>query len=114
MPLGRGAVHISRPAAGASSTASPVPGVPPSTADVTVLDVVLVDGGRYRSLLCHEVGCCPAEGEEIGDLRTTESAAGMVLRGRGLVEDESALVADVTHDPWPADVPLVAERADGS
>jgi hypothetical protein len=80
-----------------------------SRADVSVLDVVLVDGGRYRSLLCHDVTCCPEQGVEIGDLRTTRTAAGMVLLGRSLVEDESALVADVTPDPWPADVPLQAE-----
>ena len=80
-----------------------------SRADVSVLDVVLVDGGRYRSLLCHDVTCCPERGRDIGDLRTTRTAAGMVLLGRSLMEDESALVGDVTPDPWPADVPVPAE-----
>jgi hypothetical protein len=70
-------------------------------ARVSVLDVVLVDAGRSRSLLCDDRTCCPVEGEELGDVAATRTAAAMVLRGRALVEDESALVADVTPDPWP-------------
>jgi hypothetical protein len=73
-------------------------------ADVSLLDVVLVDAGRSRSLLCDDVACCPWEGEELGNLAGTRTAAAMVLRGRALVEDESALVADVTPDPWPPEV----------
>jgi len=78
-------------------------------ARVSVLDVVLVDAGRSRSLLCDDVACCPVEGEELGDVAATRTAAAMVLRGRALVEDESALIADVTPDPWPADVLLADE-----
>jgi hypothetical protein len=73
-------------------------------AGVSVLDVVLVDAGRHRSLLCDDTACCPVEGEELGDVAATRTAAAMVLRGRALVEDESALVADVTPDPWPPEV----------
>ena len=36
----------------------------------------------------------------------------MVLSGRALVEDESALVADVKPDPWPPDV-LAADEPGG-
>jgi hypothetical protein len=78
-------------------------------ARVSVLDVVLVDAGRHRSLLCDDPACCPPEGEELGDLGATRTAAAMVLRGRALVEDESALVADVSPDPWSADVRDVQE-----
>jgi Domain of unknown function (DUF4192) len=73
-------------------------------AQVSVLDVVLVDAGRHRSLLCDDATCCPMEGEELGDVGATRTAASMVLRGRALVEDEAALVADVTPDPWPPGV----------
>ena len=73
-------------------------------AGVSVLDVVLVDAGRHRSLLCEDAACCPPEGQELGDVSATRTAAAMVLRGRALVEDESALVADVAPDPWPAEL----------
>lgn len=73
-------------------------------AEVDLLDVVLVDGGRYRSLLCDDDRCCPPGGDELGDLRETRSAAAMVLQGRGMVDDEAALVADVAPAPWPPDV----------
>jgi hypothetical protein len=81
-------------------------------ARVSVLDVVLVDAGRSRSLLCDDETCCPVEGEELGDLAATRTAAAMVLSGRALVEDESALVADVTPDPWPPEV-LAADEPGG-
>jgi hypothetical protein len=81
-------------------------------ARVSVLDVVLVDAGRSRSLLCDDETCCPVEGEELGDVAATRTAAAMVLSGRALVEDESALVADVTPDPWPPEV-LAADEPGG-
>jgi hypothetical protein len=79
-------------------------------AQVSVLDVVLVDAGRTRSLLCDDASCCPMEGEELGDVTATRTAAAMVLSGRVLAEDESALVADVTPDPWPPEVLPADER----
>jgi hypothetical protein len=78
-------------------------------ARVSVLDVVLVDAGRYRSLLCDDATCCPSEGQELGDVAATRTAAAMVLSGRVLVEDESALVADVVPDPWPPEALPVDE-----
>jgi hypothetical protein len=75
-------------------------------AGVSVLDVVLLDAGRYRSLLCEDPGCCPPGGRALGDLATTRTAASMVLRGRTLVADEAELLADVAPDPWPAQVDI--------
>lgn len=73
-------------------------------ATIDVLDVVLVDGGRFRSLLCSDPSCCPPEGTELGDVMATRTAAEMVLLGRRVLDDEAQLVADVTPDPWAPDV----------
>jgi Domain of unknown function (DUF4192) len=77
-------------------------------AGVAVLDVAVVSGGRYRSLDCADPGCCPPLGRSLGDLRTTTTAASMVVRGRTLVDDETALVEDVAPRAWPENVELPA------
>jgi Domain of unknown function (DUF4192) len=77
-------------------------------AGVEVLDVAVVSGGRYRSVDCSDPRCCPPLGRSLGDLRTTRTAASMVLRGRTLVDDESGLVEDVAPQAWHADVQLPA------
>ncbi|HVN12834.1 MAG TPA: DUF4192 domain-containing protein [Kineosporiaceae bacterium] len=78
-------------------------------ARVAVLDAVVVAGGRYRSLMCVDPACCPPQGHPLGDLRTTAAAAGMIMRGRSLAEDEAGLVADVAPAPWPASVVIPAQ-----
>jgi hypothetical protein len=77
-------------------------------AGVAVLDVAVVSGRRYRSLECTDPSCCPPLGRSLGDLRTTRTAASMVVRGRTLVDDETALVEDVAPRAWPDDVELPA------
>jgi Domain of unknown function (DUF4192) len=77
-------------------------------AGVAVLDVAVVSAGRYRSVDCRDERCCPPPGRSLGDLRTTRTAAAMILRGRTLADDEDALVADVAPRPWPDDVTLPA------
>jgi Domain of unknown function (DUF4192) len=78
-------------------------------AGIRVLDVAVVGGGRYRSVDCRDRRCCPPGGRSLGDLRTTRTAAAMVLRGRTLVDDESALVEDVEPHVWAESVQLPSD-----
>lgn len=59
-----------------------------------VLDAVHVGGGRYRSLVCPEPDCCPAEGTAF-DPTTTLLRAEATLAGIGVAPDRTALAARV-------------------
>ncbi|MDG4822113.1 DUF4192 domain-containing protein [Asanoa sp. WMMD1127] len=64
------------------------------SADITVLDVLRVDGGRYWSYICADHGCCPPEGKPF-DLTTTCVGAAAVYAGRVALPDRTAVAAVV-------------------
>src|SRR4051794_19356466 len=72
---------------------------------ISLADVLVVSGERFRSILCVDPGCCPSQGMPLGDLRTTATGAALVLQGRTLVPSEAELVADGRPQPWPPGTP---------
>lgn len=73
-----------------------------SRGGVRLSDALAVCGGRWRSLLCPDEGCCPPVGRA---LRSSEdpSAAGVALaaEGAGVLPDREALVASVAAPVGP-------------
>ena len=70
-----------------------------------VVDALLVGPDAYRSYLCRDVACCPPAGLPLSAVMDSRVAATMVLDGRCVADDESALVADVA--PVEGAAPLV-------
>jgi Domain of unknown function (DUF4192) len=71
-------------------------------------DAVLVHDGRWRSLLCKDRSCCPAEGQPMRDQsRPSAFAAELVARGATALPSRAALVASVAG-PSGVDAAAVA------
>lgn len=60
-----------------------------------VVDALLVGPQSFRSYLCRDEACCPPDGVPLSAVMDSRVAAAMVLGGRCVADDESALVADV-------------------
>ncbi|CAN5317203.1 DUF4192 domain-containing protein [soil metagenome] len=76
-------------------------------AGIEVSDVVLVRGGRWRSYLCSDRGCCPAEGTSVppasGELAAYAAYSGAVMR-----DSRTDLITMIAADP---DTVAATERA---
>jgi Domain of unknown function (DUF4192) len=59
-------------------------------AGVELREMLRVEDGRYWSYLCHDPGCCPAEGVPF-DVSVTTVAAQMTLAGNATLPDRAAL-----------------------
>jgi hypothetical protein len=66
-----------------------------------VIDVVLVNCGRWWSFCCEQASCCPPEGREVPQ-ETSAFAAAAIYAGMVALPDRTALAAVV--EPQPADV----------
>ncbi len=62
--------------------------------DITTLDVLRVDDGRYWSYVCSDATCCPPEGKPF-DLTTTCVGAAAVYAGRVALPDREAVAASI-------------------
>ena len=61
-------------------------------ADVALRDALLVAGGRWRSLVCTDPLCCPAEGTPVDDGRESPLAPEVVVRGGTILPDRESAV----------------------
>lgn len=79
-----------------------------------ILDVLLVNSGRWRSMCCDDDACCPPEGRPI-DEQTSEFAAAATFAGVVPHADRDALSA-ILEPAAPASratlAPLIAAAAD--
>jgi hypothetical protein len=64
-------------------------------AGLSLLDVLGVDATAYRSYLCDDPACCPAEGRPLSEVTDSRASAELVLAGSTVGDDESCLVTDV-------------------
>ncbi len=64
-------------------------------AGVTVREMLRVEDGRYWSYMCHDPGCCPADGVPF-DVSASSVAAQMTLAGNVTLPDRAALERSVT------------------
>ncbi|GAA1850425.1 DUF4192 domain-containing protein [Asanoa iriomotensis] len=62
--------------------------------DVTVVDVLRVDEGRYWSYVCANPSCCPPEGK-LFDLTTTCVGAAAVYAGRVALPDRESVATSI-------------------
>lgn len=81
-----------------------------SAAGLTLCDVVAVGPTAFRSYLCTDTGCCPAEGTPLSEIDSSEVAAAMVVAGATVADDEDQLIADV--EPVSPDGSEAAEGAE--
>lgn len=72
---------------------------------ISVRDVLVVRDGRWRSLLCTDEQCCPAEGRPVPEGDRDEVAAEFAMLGRAPVASRAELVRGFAPDP--ADPALV-------
>jgi len=52
-----------------------------SATGIFVRESLLVEGGRWRSAICDDISCCPAEGNPIPEISSSKIAAEQVLLG---------------------------------
>lgn len=55
-----------------------------SKEEIPVRELMLVSKNRWRSMLCHDASCCPAEGNPIEDFQNSRIAAEQVANGKVL------------------------------
>jgi hypothetical protein len=63
-----------------------------------LLDVLSVGPHRYRSALCSDFRCCPANGRPVSEVQHSTVATMHVAAGDALAESEAALLADVVPE----------------
>ena len=76
-----------------------------SEAEIPIRELILVKNGKFRSLLCDDLTCCPPDGSPIPEFGSSRIAAEQVSQGRvlpfndvaGLAESISAL--PISRDP---------------
>ena len=66
--------------------------------EIPIRELMLVRNGRWRSLLCTDEKCCPAEGNEIQDFQNSRIAAEQVANGKVLPYSDSE---GLTHSIAP-------------
>jgi len=55
-----------------------------SDLEIPIRELMLVRDGRWRSMLCDDLSCCPPEGNEITDFRNSRITAEQVANGKVL------------------------------
>jgi Domain of unknown function (DUF4192) len=69
---------------------------------LVLTDAVVVNAGRWRSLLCRDTGCCPPEGQPVRDeSRPSAAAAALVADGAVALPSREALAASVSGPSGP-------------
>ena len=82
-----------------------------SDLEIPIRELMLVRDGRWRSMLCDDLSCCPPEGNEITDFRNSRITAEQVANGKVLPFSNSEGLAhsiaegELAKDPkWSAKV----------
>ncbi|HEY6797794.1 MAG TPA: DUF4192 domain-containing protein [Kineosporiaceae bacterium] len=87
-------------------------------AGVRVWDVLAVGPSTYRSYLCPEPNCCPAEGRPLAEATGGALAAWMISHGRSVAPDEASVLEfvepTVSPDPRQAGPTLLSGSAEES
>ena len=66
-------------------------------ANIQLREALLVQGGRWRSTLCHDIECCPPLGRELPEISASRIAAEQVRAGRPMPYlDSKALVDSIS------------------
>lgn len=79
-----------------------------------VVDLLAVGPQRFRSLLCRDATCCPAQGTPVSRAESHPVAAGFVLAGRSPAADRAALVPEGAVSDSDRRTALLAARAAGT
>lgn len=69
------------------------------TRGIYVFDQLVCGGGRWRSVLCSDIECCPAEGTAIDQARGDRIAAEFIFDGVCVQTDQEALTASLAPLP---------------
>lgn len=67
---------------------------------VDIQESIVVQSGRYRSIICRDESCCPPGGKEMPEINASEIAAEHVIAGIPMpFENISQLIATLAPDP---------------
>jgi hypothetical protein len=82
---------------------------------VEIQESIVVQSGRYRSIICRDVSCCPPIGKSMPDIDSSEIAAEHVIAGIPMpYENISQLIETISADPssltlaWASEVSAFA------
>jgi hypothetical protein len=82
---------------------------------VEIQESIVVQSGRYRSIICRDVSCCPPIGKSMPDIDASEIAAEHVIAGIPMpYENISQLIETISADPssltlaWASEVSAFA------
>jgi len=89
---------------------------------VDIQESIVVQSGRYRSIICRDLTCCPSAGKVMPEIEKSEIAAEHVVAGIPMPYDDiSQLIETLSADPlaltlsWASDVSTYAfEESDPS
>jgi hypothetical protein len=89
---------------------------------VDIQESIVVQSGRYRSIICRDLTCCPSAGKVMPEIEKSEIAAEHVVAGIPMPYDDiSQLIETLSADPlaltlsWASDVSTFAfEESDPS
>lgn len=74
--------------------------------EIQVREALLVCGGRWRSLLCGDIDCCPPQGRALADIETSRVAVEQVAHGHPMPFSNRNDLADSI-----AALPLASEKS---
>ena len=82
---------------------------------VEIQESIVVQSGRYRSIICRDLTCCPSTGKVMPEIEKSEIAAEHVVAGIPMPYDDiSQLIETLSADPlaltlsWASDVSTYA------
>jgi hypothetical protein len=82
---------------------------------VEIQESIVVQSGRYRSIICRDLTCCPSTGKVMPEIEKSEIAAEHVVAGIPMPYDDiSQLIETLSADPlaltlsWASDVSTFA------
>jgi hypothetical protein len=82
---------------------------------VDIQESIVVQSGRYRSIICRDLTCCPSAGKVVPEIEKSEIAAEHVVAGIPMPYDDiSQLIETLSADPlaltlsWASDVSTFA------
>lgn len=72
---------------------------------IAVQESIVVRDGRYRSIICRDIECCPSEGLEVPAIENSQIAAEHVVAGIPMpFADITDLAASISADPQSFDL----------
>lgn len=81
-----------------------------SRAEIPIRESLLIANGRWRSVLCGDQECCPADGNELPEISSSRIAVEQVAEGRPMpYGDREGMAESIASLPLATDADFVAQ-----